>query len=99
MWADASIASDLRKLSPSCSGETTSDRTITVHGILRHYGVGLMLLAHDISVPMVPAGRFETNNKGCSFPGYSGELSLLQGIMDGNGLPVQRQSYGREVRQ
>lgn len=99
MWADASIASDLSKLSPSCSGETTSDRPIAVHGILSHHRLGLMVLTHDISVPVVPAGRFERNKKGCSFPGYSGELSSLQGFMDGKDLPVQEQSYGREVQQ
>lgn len=44
MWADASITSDLEKLSPSCSGETTSDRPIAVHGILSHHRVGLCFL-------------------------------------------------------
>lgn len=58
-----------------------------------------MLLAHDISVPIVPAGRFETNNKGFFFPGNSGEHSLLQDIMDGNSLPVQEQSYERDAPQ
>lgn len=70
MWADASTASDLKKLSPSCSGGTTSDRPIMVHGVLSHHRVRLIHLAYGISVPMVPGGRGETSNKGCSFPGH-----------------------------
>lgn len=34
---DATITSDLKKLTPSYSGETTYDRPVTANGILSHY--------------------------------------------------------------
>jgi len=49
-----------------------------------------MLLAHDISVPVVPTERCETNNNGLSFPGGIGGHSLLWDITDGNSLPGAR---------
>lgn len=50
-----------------------------------------MLLAHDISMPVVSAGRFETNNKRYSFPEGTGEHSLMQDIMDGITLSGDRE--------
>ena len=41
---DATIASDLKKPTPSYSGETTYDRPVNANGILSHYTLGLCFL-------------------------------------------------------